>query len=52
VALVPRETTSEVTPVEPLFDGIGEQLLILVTAEREVSDERSTVVLVRRYTFN
>jgi ribosomal protein S18 acetylase RimI-like enzyme len=52
VALVPRETTSEVAPVEPLFDGIEEQLLILVTAEREASDERSTVVLVRRHTFS
>ena len=52
VALVPRETTSEVAAVEPLFDGVEKHLLFLVTAEGEASDERSTMVLVRRHTFN
>ena len=49
---VPREVTSEVAAVEPLLDCVKKQLLIPVTAEREASDERSTVVFVRRHIFN
>jgi hypothetical protein len=52
VALVPREATSEVAPVEPLLDCVEKQLLILITTENEASNERSTVILVRRHIFN
>ncbi len=52
VALIPRESTGDIAPVEPLSDGVEEQLLVRVTAEGEASDECSTVVLVRRHTFN
>ena len=52
VTLVPRESACDVATVEPLFYGVEEQLLILTAGEVKASDERSTVVLVRRHIFN
>ena len=52
MTLVPRKSAGDVTTVEPLLDCVKKQLLSLVTTESEASDERSTMVLVRRHIFS
>ncbi|QZA89017.1 hypothetical protein K0C01_02300 [Salinarchaeum sp. IM2453] len=52
MTLVPRKSAGDVAAVEPLPDCVKKQLLILVTTKGEASDERSTMILVRRHIFN